>query len=63
MFERERVDQDSWKRGLYRKEAKLEEYLGPDVVAFEYQSSLHCVLEVRSYRILVLDEVLLNLLL
>ena len=25
MVERERVDQDSWKRGLYRKEAKLEE--------------------------------------
>lgn len=26
MFERERVNQDSWKRGLYREEAKLEEY-------------------------------------
>ena len=28
MFERERVDKDSWKWGLYRKEAKLEEYFG-----------------------------------
>lgn len=28
MFERERVNQYSWKRGLYREEAKLEEYFG-----------------------------------